>query len=207
MNQTGTSRLAAVLALIVASGTLSTAQQAQPYQPQLNQPGKDVQWVPTPPALVEKMLDLARLTPEGSAGRPRLRRRRPGDRGGAARRPRARHRVRPPPGRVLEAQARARPASTSGPRFVRGDIFETDFSDATVVTTFLLPSMNLRLRPTLPRHEAGHAHRREHVRDRRLAAGRDRRRSSRASAGARRCCGSCPRAWAARGARRKATWR
>jgi hypothetical protein len=30
---------------------------------------------------------------------------------------------------------------------VRGDIFETDFSDATVVTTFLLPSMNLRLRP------------------------------------------------------------
>jgi hypothetical protein len=33
-------------------------------------------------------------------------------------------------------------------RFVRGDIFETDFSDASVVTTFLLPSMNLRLRPT-----------------------------------------------------------
>ena len=33
-------------------------------------------------------------------------------------------------------------------RFVRGDIFKTDFSDATVVTTFLLPSMNLRLRPT-----------------------------------------------------------
>src|SRR4029077_13177166 len=32
--------------------------------------------------------------------------------------------------------------------FVRGDIFKTDFSDATVVTTFLLPSMNLRLRPT-----------------------------------------------------------
>jgi hypothetical protein len=31
---------------------------------------------------------------------------------------------------------------------VRGDIFETDFSEATVVTTFLLPSMNLRLRPT-----------------------------------------------------------
>ena len=31
--------------------------------------------------------------------------------------------------------------------FVRGDIFETDFSDATVITTFLLPSMNLRLRP------------------------------------------------------------
>jgi hypothetical protein len=31
--------------------------------------------------------------------------------------------------------------------FVRGDIFKTDFSDATVVTTFLLPSMNLQLLP------------------------------------------------------------
>jgi SAM-dependent methyltransferase len=33
-------------------------------------------------------------------------------------------------------------------RFIRGDIFKTDFSDASVVTTFLLPSMNLKLRPT-----------------------------------------------------------
>ena len=37
---------------------------------------------------------------------------------------------------------------TGRTKFVRGDIFKTDFSDATVVTTFLLPSMNLRLRPT-----------------------------------------------------------
>jgi hypothetical protein len=45
----------------------------------------------------------------------------------------------------------ARPAEAGASkrtRFVRGDIFETDFSDASVVTTFLLPSMNLRLRPT-----------------------------------------------------------
>ena len=33
-------------------------------------------------------------------------------------------------------------------KFVRHDIFETDFSDASVVSIFLLPSMNLRLRPT-----------------------------------------------------------
>src|SRR5690242_3214380 len=53
-----------VLALVLTSGAVSTAaQEAQPYEPQLNQPGKDVQWVPTPPALVEKMLDLAGLTP------------------------------------------------------------------------------------------------------------------------------------------------
>jgi hypothetical protein len=33
--------------------------------------------------------------------------------------------------------------------FVQGDIFESDFSKATVVTLFLLPSLNLRLRPTI----------------------------------------------------------
>src|SRR6187549_202436 len=50
-------------ALLVAIAAASaTPQDAQPYQPQLNQPGKDVQWVPTPPALVEKMLDLSGLT-------------------------------------------------------------------------------------------------------------------------------------------------
>ena len=54
----------AILAIVAAlASTSTTAQEAQPYQPQLNQPGKDVQWVPTPPALVEKMLDMARLTP------------------------------------------------------------------------------------------------------------------------------------------------
>src|SRR5258708_4845349 len=37
---------------------------AQSFQPYEGQPGKDVIWVPTPPALVEKMLDLARVTKE-----------------------------------------------------------------------------------------------------------------------------------------------
>ena len=48
----------AVLASVAA---LTAVSQEPPYQPQLNQPGKDVQWVPTPAALVEKMLDLATL--------------------------------------------------------------------------------------------------------------------------------------------------
>jgi hypothetical protein len=38
---------------------------------------------------------------------------------------------------------------TSRATFVNGDLFETDFSQATVVTMFLLPDINLRLRPTL----------------------------------------------------------
>ena len=42
-------------------------------------------------------------------------------------------------------------------RIVQGDIFETDFSTATVVTLYLLPELNLRLRPTHPEHEARHA--------------------------------------------------
>src|SRR5437899_4020366 len=52
------------------------------------------------------------------------------------------------PGLVDLSKRRAREAGVSGrTKFVRGDIFQTDFSDASVVTTFLLPSMNLRLRP------------------------------------------------------------
>src|SRR5438128_9877431 len=54
-----------VFALVAALVTVSaTSQEGQPYQPQINQPGKDVQWVPTPPALVEKMLDLAKVRPK-----------------------------------------------------------------------------------------------------------------------------------------------
>ncbi len=56
--------------------------------------------------------------------------------------------------------------------FERADIFKSDFSDATVVTLFLLPSVNLRLRPTLLGDAARHAHRLELVRYGGLAAGR-----------------------------------
>ena len=139
---------AGALALAVASGAvLTTAQEAQPYQPQLNQPGKDVQWVPTPPALVEKMLDIAHLTPQD-----RLVDLGSGD--GviviAAARRGARARGIEYDRRLVELSKRRAEEAGVTPRtkFVRGDIFETDFSDATVVTTFLLPSMNLRLRPT-----------------------------------------------------------
>ena len=53
----------ALLALTLAChATPAFAQKAPAPEPQLNQPGKDVQWVPTPPALVEKMLDLAQVT-------------------------------------------------------------------------------------------------------------------------------------------------
>jgi hypothetical protein len=139
---------AGALALAVASGAVFTTElEAQPYQPQLSQPGKDVQWVPTPPALVEKMLDIANLTPQD-----RLVDLGSGD--GviviAAARRGARARGIEYDRRLVElSKRRAREAGvTTLTRFVRGDIFETDFSDASVVTSFLLPSMNFRLRST-----------------------------------------------------------
>jgi hypothetical protein len=56
-----------VLALVVAVTGLSaqgTTQKPKPFEPSVGQAGKDVVWVPTPQELVEKMLDLAKLTPK-----------------------------------------------------------------------------------------------------------------------------------------------
>ena len=140
-------RLTGALILVVLAAASALAQNPVAAEPQLNQPGKDVQWVPTPPALVEKMLDMAGVT---SADRFV-------DLGSgdgvlviaAARRGARARGIEYDRGLVELAKRRAIEAGVSDrTRFVRGDIFKTDFSDATVVTTFLLPSMNLRLRPT-----------------------------------------------------------
>ena len=53
-------------ALLLATATASAQTQApaKPFEPQVGQAGKDVVWVPTPQALVDQMLDLAKLTPQ-----------------------------------------------------------------------------------------------------------------------------------------------
>jgi hypothetical protein len=142
----GVSLPTGALALAVVLGPVSTRAQEAP-QPQLNQPGKDVQWVPTPPQLVEKMLDLAQVTPSdrlvdlGSGDGVLVI--------AAARRGARARGIEYDRGLVELSKRRAQEAGVSArATFVRGDIFETDFSDANVVTTFLLPSMNFRLRPT-----------------------------------------------------------
>jgi SAM-dependent methyltransferase len=119
-----------------------------PYEPTLGQKGKDVQWVPTPPALIEKMLDLAKLTPDdylvdlGSGDGVTVI--------AAARRGARALGIEYDPRLVELSRRNAAAAHVSGrTRFVHGDIFKTDFSSATVVTTFLLPSLNLQLRPTI----------------------------------------------------------
>jgi SAM-dependent methyltransferase len=144
------SAFAAVIAfalIFATAGSAGAQQEAGQPAPRLNQPGKDVQWVPTPPALVEKMLDLAGLTP-----RDRLVDLGSGDGvlviAAAQRGARARG-IEYDRGLVEYSKRKAAEAGVSRlTRFDRGDIFETDFSEATVVTTFLLPSMNLRLRST-----------------------------------------------------------
>lgn len=140
-------RVRFVLVSLLAAWLLpAAAAAAQHPEPQINQPGKDVQWVPTPAALAEKMLDLARVTAADRVV----------DLGSgdgvlviaAARRGARSLGIEYDQGLVTLSKRRAEEAGVSGrARFVRGDIFESKFSDATVVTTFLLPSMNLRLRP------------------------------------------------------------
>ena len=56
-------RAAVVAVGLSALGMTAAAAQDKPFEPQVGQAGKDVVWVPSPDALVEKMLDMAKLTP------------------------------------------------------------------------------------------------------------------------------------------------
>src|SRR5437773_8595907 len=56
--------LIAVFFALTAAGLLAQTQTTAPFEPTVGQPGKDVVWVPTPQALVDKMLDLANVTPQ-----------------------------------------------------------------------------------------------------------------------------------------------
>jgi hypothetical protein len=117
--------LASYLALSAAAATAQTST----FEPQVGQAGKDVIWVPTSQALVDRMLDMAKVTANdvvidlGS-----------GD------------------GRTVITAAKrnaAREGIGGRAQFMKADLFETDFSQATVITMFLLPSINLKLRPKI----------------------------------------------------------
>jgi SAM-dependent methyltransferase len=123
--------------------------QTSEYQPQLGQAGKDVIWAPTAEPLVERMLTMAQvgsgdlLFDLGSGdGRTVI---------AAAKRGAEAVGVEYNPDLVALSRQRAEGEglSRNQARFVQGDIFETDFSRATVVTLYLLSGLNLRLRPTL----------------------------------------------------------
>jgi len=128
--------------------------QDKDYSPTVGQEGKDVIWVPTPQALVEKMLDMAKLTAKdihfdlGSGdGRTVI---------AAAKRGAQAVGVEYNPDMVaLSERAAAKEGVSAKARFINGDIFQTDFSKATVLTLYLLPSLNIKLRPTILKMKPG----------------------------------------------------
>lgn len=141
-------RLQLALWVVLASHVLLQAQTTETYKPKLRQPGKDVIWVPTPQALVDTMLDMAKMTPDDLVM----------DLGSgdgtivitAAKRGARAIGIEYNPELVLLSRNVAA-AQGLGERatFVQADLFTVDLSNATVVTMFLLPSINLKLRPTL----------------------------------------------------------
>ena len=65
MNRSHSVRHAIVaLGLILMSACVLIAQEKPDYQPQVGQPGKDVVWVPTQQDLVNRMLEMAKVTPQ-----------------------------------------------------------------------------------------------------------------------------------------------
>ena len=136
--------------MFLAGGIPAYAQEpaSEEFQPHVGQPGKDVVWVPTSDSLVAKMLDIAHVTPQdflidlGSGdGRTVI---------AAAKRGTAAHGIEYNPDMVELSKRNADAAGVSETAtFAKADLFESDFSKATVITMFLLPDINLKLRPKL----------------------------------------------------------
>ena len=133
-----------ILLMLLAGAT--GAQQAEPYKPRMGQQGKDVVWIPSPENMVEKMLDMTRVTPRdfvvdlGSGdGRNVI---------AAAKRGARALGVEYNPD-LVELSKRNAAAAGVGDKasFVQGDMFEADISQASVLVLFLIPSNLERLMP------------------------------------------------------------
>jgi SAM-dependent methyltransferase len=142
--------ISAALILILPLGNFPAAAQPakQDFEPQVGQEGKDVVWVPTPDSLVNKMLDMAKVTAKdyvidlGSGdGRTVI---------AAAKRGARAHGIEYNPEMVeLAKRNAAKEAVSQRATFAKADLFESDFSKATVLTLFLLPEINMKLRPKI----------------------------------------------------------
>lgn len=145
--------LTSFLVSLFVAAVLSAPAQAQTaateFKPQVGQAGKDVIWVPTPKSLVEKMLKMAAVKSTdivfdlGSGD---------GITVITAAKQFGVHAtgIEYNPDMVELAKRNAQREGVSDKaEFIRGDIFATDFSKATVLTMYLLPYLNLKLRPTI----------------------------------------------------------
>jgi hypothetical protein len=139
---------------VALSGAVAVAQSNKDFQPEVGQAGKDVVWVPSPQELVDKMLDMAKVTPKdyvidlGSGdGRTVIT---------AAKRGAKALGIEYNPEMVeLSKRAAEKEGVSDRASFMKADLFETDFSPAQVITMFLLPSINLKLRPKILDMEPG----------------------------------------------------
>jgi precorrin-6B methylase 2 len=133
---------------IIIAGSLARAESEKDFTPEIGQPGKDVVWVPTPQPLVDKMLDMAKVTPRdylidlGSGdGRIVI---------AAAKRGVRAHGIEYNPDMVaLSERNAAKEGVSDKASFEEADIFQSDLSQATVITMFLLPNLNIKLRPII----------------------------------------------------------
>jgi hypothetical protein len=145
-----------LLALVICTFAACAAAQTPPkeYEPEVWQPGKDVVWVPMAKDTVEKMLDMAKLTPAdflidlGSGDGVTVI--------AAAKRGVHAFGVEFNPDLVAFSKRQAQLAGVADKvGFVQGDLFEADLSRATVITLFLLDGINAKLRPSLLRLKPG----------------------------------------------------
>ena len=136
----------ATLAFVVATSASVTFAAEEPFKPVVGQEGRDVVWVPTPDALVNTMLDLAKVTPQdfvidlGSGdGRNVI---------AAAKRGARALGVEYNPKMVeLAARTAAEQGVADRAKFVQGDMYEADISQASVLALFLLPENLRKLTP------------------------------------------------------------
>jgi precorrin-6B methylase 2 len=137
---------ASLVRLAVAAAAACLAATGARAQVVIGQDGKDVVYLPTPPELVEAMLDLARVTAQdyvvdlGSGdGRIVI---------AAAKRGARALGIEYDTNLVALSEANAvRAGVHERATFVEADLFESDFSQATVVTTFLVADIMVRLKP------------------------------------------------------------
>jgi len=136
------------LSLITTTLPAQENQSANGYIPEVGQQGKDVVWVPTPQELVNKMLNIAKVTPDdylidlGSGdGRTVITAAKIGAKATG---------IEYNPDMVALSKENAKKEGVSDKaEFIQADLYETDLSKATVITMFLLPEINLKLRPRL----------------------------------------------------------
>ena len=147
------SSTAVALAGLLAAATVSVDAKDRrecdrDYKPQVGQSGKDVVWVPTPDEVVQRMLRMAKVTAQDTvydlgAGDGKIAI-------AAGKIGATSVGIEYNPDMAKLAQCYVQAENLAGKtRIIQGDVFKEDFSKASVVTMYLLPELNLRLRPTI----------------------------------------------------------